>query len=532
MGILYVGGDLNYKTIGAALAAATQGDVVVVREGVYHEALVVDKAVTIEADGDVTLDGRYGAHLYGDGSYTTSKGRAVKGGQLPALTPGNAARGQWVHTGTLNTSGYSALVRLTSPGAVVRGLTLRNAPGRFVVFESDNGTVADCRMDFCYGGAIRVSPGATENRLTGCTISRGSVKAHDPGAPGAGPASVATTVIDAGVDTLIQSNTIFYCYGEGVSADKGSVGSIIRDNTVFGCAHWGIGINGATVPSLLNNIVYWPDNVHEAMGKSGPADCCVIGAEQATADDPKKAALVSAMIRGNLFVGGKRAFVLGGTGRPVQFLSSEISNNTIIGRVVSAGVGASALTWTCLPKAQHRETVVCNNVVIWQSGRDGVSYQAGGNVQWRENVYTSIPAKGMMGDADVVGYADVLGTPYAHIEGAFDPYALDMPDGVTTFDIDNYRPLPDGPARRGEGYDGALVPDEPVEPPDGPEPPERVPDWERMLSLLASAEVAVVGMAGLLHEIDGRMTALHEARARVAASMNELTVLIESEKER
>lgn len=530
MTVYTVGEGRDFAAINPALAAAQPGDTVVVRGGVYHEALVLSTpgVSVIAVPGEmVTIDGRYSPALFGDGNYAMSNGRTVGAGQLPSLSADNARRGGWVYSGKLSVNGYSSLVRLAADGTSVTGLTLRNSAGRFIVIEGDDCLAEYCRLDFCYGGAVSVARGSVGAKMRGLTITRSSMKHFDVGAPGAGPDAVATTVIVQGTDVLIEGCTVCYNYGEGISADKGSIRPVIRGNICHTNYHWSLGFNNTDGAVIDRNIVYWCDNLTEAMDKQWPADGFVGGSERASAESPKEARTPNTAIVGNLFVGYlKRAWLLGGTGRPVQFVDSRVEDNTIVGRVTFGEV-RPAFTWTALKAALHENTTVCGNVIVWQAGGRGISYQPGGGVLWRDNLYSEQPPAGMRGEADVVTREPALVNPFAVILGQYDAYALDMPDVTTTFDLGNYRPLALGPAV-GRGALDVL----PSEPPDEPEPPERVPDWERMLSLLASAEVAVVGMAGLLHEIDGRMTALHEARAGVAASMNELTVLIESEKER
>lgn len=50
-------GDADYRSIQAAVDAATSGDTVEVRPGTYEEQIVVDEAITLVAPQDATLDG-------------------------------------------------------------------------------------------------------------------------------------------------------------------------------------------------------------------------------------------------------------------------------------------------------------------------------------------------------------------------------------------------------------------------------------------------------------------------------------------
>lgn len=503
------------KTLGRALALAGPGDAIKLRAGVYYEAVIIDKrGIVLEADAgcrreDVIIDGRYGPHLYGDGGYSTSLGKPVKARELPALSVQNARKGGWVSAGVVSIKGYSALLQLRADGVVVRGMTLRNAPGRFVVIEGNEARLEDCRMDFCYGGAVSITGGCRGAVVRGNAITRSSAKYHDPGAPGAGPDAVTTTVIVAGEDILIEANTVAYCYGEGISAAKGSVRPRIIGNTVFGNHHWGLGFNGTSGAVFEGNVVYWPDELHVVFGKDGPADCFVGGSEQASPETPKPAATPDVVIRRNLFVSGKRAFLLGGPGRPVQFINSIIEGNTVIGRA-TPGKQQATWTWTVLAKAPHENTVVRDNIILWGYEALGIKYQTGGEVTWASNLYNDTPPTGMRGVDDVVTRTDVLWDPFVRIEGAFDPYPVEMPSLETTFDIDNYRPLTDGPAARADGsYRGALLPavDDVPEPPEPPEPDYGpiITALEGNLTHLEAAGMAVGAAVVETHELIDRL---------------------------
>lgn len=493
MAILNVGGDLNYKTIGAALAAALEGDTVIVGGGTYYEAIVLATpgvSVIAQDGATVTIDGRYSPALFGDGNFAMSNGRKVGAGQLPALSADNARRGQWVYSGgNLNINGYSSLVRLVGNGTSISGVTLRNSAGRFIVIEGNDCRAEDCRLDFCYGGAISIAANSERAALRGVTVTRSSVKHFDVGAPGAGPDAVATTIICGGVDTLIEGCLVCYNYGEGISADKGSKRPRIISNVIHTNYHWSLGFNYTDGARFVGNAVYWCDNLIDAMGKSSPADGFVGGSERASVENPKEARSPNIEIRGNLFVGYlKRAWLLGGGNRPVQFVNSIIENNTIVGRVTPGKPGPT-FTWTALKTALHEGTTVSGNVILWEPDATGISYQPGGRVTWRDNLYSAQPPSGMRSDGDIVTREPVLVNPFVPILGQYNAYALDMPDVATTFDIDNYRPIADG-AAVGRGALGVAEPDTP-EPPDGPDYGPIITLLESNLARLEDAALSV-----------------------------------------
>lgn len=501
-----VGANKEHQSIGAAVTAASTGDIIEVYGGVYHEAIVLSTpgVMVVAAAGEtVTLDGRYSPALFGDGNYAMSNGRKVGPGQLPSLAADNARRAGWVYSGQLNVNGYSSLVRLVGNGTAITGLTLRNSPGRFIVIEGNDCRAEDCRLDFCYGGAVSVARGSSGAVVRGLTITRSSVKHFDVGAPGAGPDAVATTVIVQGTDALIEACTVCYNYGEGISADKGSVRPIVRGNVIHTNYHWSLGFNYTDGAIIESNVVYWCDNLIEAMGKSSPADGFVGGSERASPEAPKEARTPNTTILRNLFVGYlKRPFLLGGTGRPVQFVNSGVKSNTIIGRATPGKPGAT-FTWTALKTALHEGTAVSENVIIWEPDAQGISYQPGGGVTWRDNLYSAQPPSGMRGAGDYVTREPVLVNPFAPILGQYDAYALDMPDVATSFNIDNYRPILPGPAV-GRGALAPLWPDEP-EPPVEPDYGPVVEMLEAHLEHLEHAGLAVSAAIIETHEFIDRL---------------------------
>jgi hypothetical protein len=505
-----------YETIGAALAAAMPGDVVEVRAGTYHEIVVLDKSgVLLVGDPGATIDGRYSPLLFGDSAYTDLNGRPVGKGALPALTQANAKRGGWVFPGkTINEKGYGAAVRLAAADVAIQGFTIRNIPGRAIIVDkaATGARAVGNRVDFTYGGAIGVATGASRVSIKRNTVTRSSVKYYDPTRLGAGPGRVQTTIICGGVDTEIIDNIAALNEGEGISADKDSERALIQGNVLFAHRHWGLGVNGADSPTILGNIVFAPEDLYDAFDKEHPADLFVIGNEQGD-EDPRKAVTRGAVVRDNLFVGGKRSFLVGGGGRPVQFVDCEFRNNTIVG-LVTPGKERPTFTWSVMDGMPHQNTVVTDNIIIWQEGAPGISYQAGGDVEWARNLSGAALPGGMRGEGDVVAKDAALVNPFAAIRAleAFDVTSPELPNVGTTFNYDNYRPIANGAAVRPDGSVfgaleplGAGEPEPPVDPPPpppDPEPPVDPPDepvpWrmrleERERGLVANCEAYAGG---------------------------------------
>ena len=432
-----------WKTLGKAYGAAAGGDTVRVRTATYYETLELNKAgLTFEADTGhtPTIDGRYSPALFGAAGYKDGCGANLNANTLPALTAANAALGNWVYPGSgIKADGTGIAVKLNATGSKIKGFVIRNIPGRAIGFTANNTVAENCIVDFCYGGAIVFDSACDGGVLRGTTVTRSSVKQYDPCAPGAGPDAVATTVIIKGRNCIAENNTVCYNCGEGISADKGSIGVIIRGNTIHTNNHWSLGFNYAAGAKIYNNTVYWCDNLAGAMGKDGPGDLFTCGSERADPENPKEAYSPDIQIYNNLLVGGKRALLLGGEGRPVQFVRGYIGYNTLVGYEVEGKV-KPVLVWAVLSTAQHQNTLVENNIVVALGGRQLVSYQGGGSVTWRHNLANKAVPNGMNGAGTIVTAqgAATLVNPGAAITGTFDVKGTGLPNTATSFNAANY----------------------------------------------------------------------------------------------
>ncbi|GAA5179162.1 right-handed parallel beta-helix repeat-containing protein [Rugosimonospora acidiphila] len=128
----------RHRTIGSAVRAARDGSIIAVAAGVYHEHLVIDKSVTVLADGD---DGTV--------ELVASEGPAV------AVRSGSAT----VHGLTLRGAGADGVTvavhggRLDLESAVVSG-------GSVEVHGNAAARLADCQVRGTTGTAVRVGGGA------------------------------------------------------------------------------------------------------------------------------------------------------------------------------------------------------------------------------------------------------------------------------------------------------------------------------------------------------------------------------------
>jgi parallel beta-helix repeat protein len=162
-----------YQSIGDALGAATDDDVVTVAPGTYYEALFVnDRRITIvaaEGRGTVTIDASAGSYstLSGKGGAIELRDLVLRAGDLPAVT---VDRGKLTMTGCELSTGFGAAVNVGA-GSEFNLDRCRVTGGRYgLVVEDADGTVEGCEFaDLTEDGMIiRIGAAPT---IRNCTIT-------------------------------------------------------------------------------------------------------------------------------------------------------------------------------------------------------------------------------------------------------------------------------------------------------------------------------------------------------------------------
>lgn len=524
MSTYIVGGEGQYQTIGAAIAAAGAGDVVqVLDDKIYREAVTLDKpGVVVEAMQGCrpTIDGGYHPGLFGAAGYTTATGAALKPNQLPYPSEANARRGGWPVA-----RDQSAIVRLMAEETVFRGLIIRNVCGRGYRVFGRGAKLMECVVDFTYSGS-GICDG-DDNVVSDCIITRGSMKYFDPTV--ANGKGTQTCVMTKGRNARILRNIIAFHFGEGGGADKGSKGTVFEENILHTCLHWLSGENEADDAVWVRNVFLWCRNLAEMMRKDEDAasDAWVAGNEQ---EDGVLS--LGPLFMSNIIIGCKEGIAVsnGLSGRPISFVSGRFRNNTVIGDEFTRYL----MTWGTYAARPHQDTIVENNIFLKHpaaAADGGVKlHQAGGDVIWRNNVSNCALPPALRGEGDVLTDGPVLANPWAEIVGEFDVKSPELPNAQTTFNWDNYRPVAGSPALtagNGGGLAGALGPAD-VEPPPPPPPPpppdDEEVDWQALANLAAEAWGKVgQGEERLVTALD----LINEGLTRTAAGRADLQRLID-----
>jgi hypothetical protein len=159
----------DFRSIGAAVDRARSGDVILVRSGIYLEGLVIDKDLTIEADGDVRIDGRDRAAVLVKGAAVTLRNltlRTRNGERCVNVT--DRAEARLVDCDVAG--GKHAAVRVVQSGALIRRCIVRDARVEGVNFAQAKGQVEDCCIHENGSHGVRIEGDRSDVTIAGCTI--------------------------------------------------------------------------------------------------------------------------------------------------------------------------------------------------------------------------------------------------------------------------------------------------------------------------------------------------------------------------
>jgi hypothetical protein len=492
---LRVGPNEEYKTMGAAAAAAREGDSVYVTAGVYREVVFLPGGVTWQAEGEAILDGGYHPGL-------------MKNNVLPPPK------------GYLPGAEYAPMVKMAAPNAVFSGFTIRNIAGRGVVITADDCLLRDCRIDHCYSGGIAVA--GERGRLvknveiTGCAVSRCAMNHHDPTATGIGEGVAGAVVFAWATGCSFEGNAVAYNNGEGVNLGKGSSKLRLSNCAVHTNRHLAVYINRAVDCIVEHNLLgHTGDERYQAKPGVNPGGIVISDELQEGTSMNTAHHSARSTVRHNVIVGA-------GVGIDVRnnnvkngydtILDAQtaIHNNTIIAgpfttfaiRVLENQRGA-----------RHGAATISENVFYGAPGRSTAAAPV-----WRRNGWTGTPDANLRGPGDVYGDLMLAGPQQPLI-----PLG-EWPNPRLLQDLLPYAPLPDSPLVNPDGsYIGAVEPpdEEPPTPPEWAEPLASVEGWAKSAAdalALAGDRLAQMG------------TALAEAQsgsAKLSAALAELRRVLE-----
>lgn len=442
-----------WKTIGVALVRADTGDVVRVGDGVYREVVkLTTPGVALVADE--------GARPVIEGGW---KGEAVEGNP--------------------------ALLSVTANGVTVRGLWLRNSPGKGIGVNANDVIIRDCHVRNCRMDGI-VANGLTVKGIRNlvvedCSFVGLSQKMADgKGDQAAGSSFVMVSVIGG----VFRRNVVGDGFKEGFNIDKNTSGCVYEDNVLFDTNHGGCYFN-----HCQDNIVRWNVFLHtnpeKYRGARGTFPAAVIFGDERAAESRGVSKSRGNQFYGNVVVGWGRFVEVRNNakdpgGYDTQLLDTVIAGNTFIaGPETTRGVEILANLYG----RGHANSVFERNVVWLTGAKEGAdigTMGAGGGVTFSYNGWSVRPPRSMQGAGDVYGELG-LTNPGVRVSRLEDEPFVD-------YNGENYRPVAGSPLTN-ESI-GALLPGV-VEPPEDPEPPE--PDYGWLVEEIAAlrGKVAEAGRA-------------------------------------
>ncbi|MFG1646034.1 right-handed parallel beta-helix repeat-containing protein [Amycolatopsis sp. NPDC049252] len=145
--VLTVGGEGAYPTIGAALAQAQPGATISVHSGRYEENLVVDRMVSLVAEGDVEIVAREGSVLVANAEAVQLRGFTLTG-QDDKLVAVDVVRGEAALDGCRVTgASWATLLARLQGSLALRGCAVTSTAGAgIVVASASQSTIEDTEI--------------------------------------------------------------------------------------------------------------------------------------------------------------------------------------------------------------------------------------------------------------------------------------------------------------------------------------------------------------------------------------------------
>jgi len=225
-----------YKTIQAAINAATYGDTIVVSSGIYYEHIIVNKTVSLfgEAKDVTVIDGN------GTGTVATITASNVN---LSGFTIRNGGQHPWEDSGIF-------LEFVSKNSKVTDNVIINNYHGIFL--ESTNGNVLSSNNISSNTGRGIILQSSSRNTISSNSIAQNE---WDSG----------IEFFDS-VQNLIEANTISYSGWAGINLIESS-GNTIKENVLFHNS-----VVGINLKTSGGNILYRNTLIDNGLNEQGQVD--------------------------------------------------------------------------------------------------------------------------------------------------------------------------------------------------------------------------------------------------------------------
>jgi hypothetical protein len=419
-----------WKSIGKAVSSVRSGDEVRIRTGVYHETIrfTTSKTKWVADTGHTpAIDGRYHEGLFSNG-------------RLPNPKPGMGFHPE-------NPAGN--MVLLGAEGVILDGVTLRNCAGTAVAISASNCIVRNCRIDFIYDTAIRISgPGYKDNCIVENNIcTRLSFRNYDPDRIGAGPARQSGSIVSVeSRDSIFRNNVVAYSHGQGIAAARGTLRLIMEGNIVHTCGHVHMYNTRGRDTIIRNNLIYHTYNPAfiQSADRRPPAGIGW-GDEGASSSFPHS---TGGQIYNNIVIGLGILFNVANNSHNynTQLNNCYIGYNTFIGL---------SKTWNGIRIAgnlqgrPHLSALFENNIIYNVASDIGRAIGDISGVAFRNNLWGTLPPQAMRGSGDRMGNPNLV--------NALAPLVGQFPAPDTNLDPRNYQLTSRSTLAIGNASDGSRI---------------------------------------------------------------------------
>lgn len=386
-----------WGTLTYAAGQVKRDDIVVVHDGVYHEAITIKTPGTIWVAAN-----RHKAIL--DGRYTPEE--KLANGNMPAASAKKSY---------LPGSDYGKMLDIRAEDVTFDGFVIRHVAGQPVGLMGNRAKLLNCILDFAYGGGL-MAEGIESPLVENVQMYRCNQKRYDPTNTRGGPANVQVNLLFKRVrNGVIRGCEIAYNHGEGIALAVESSGCLVEGNTVHTNLHMHIVINHAQDNTIRANFIYHSNDAEFVQRKSG--------------DPPTGIAISDELQRGEK-LGLKRSS------------GNVIVNNIVAGmgvnfvaRVSKNAIGALRRTYVGFntfvnarkengtpvgvripPSAEHEGSVFENNIIV--QGKGAIIKAPGGKgVQFQHNLWSRKPPAAAAGEGDQVGDPHLLDADAPLVDG-------------------------------------------------------------------------------------------------------------------
>ncbi len=374
---------LPWKTLQYAVSKLVAGDTLYAMTGTYAEKVSINASGTAAApitvtaypgqspviDGATVTVGSYASLLKLYGSYITVSNFEVRN----INNDGHGGNGG----ASTVAAGYG--VSLEGNNNTVSNLNVHNTWAQGIIASGNNSLIENNTVSYVAMSNCRLA-----NTANCSTTSRGWASCLSAGSPyGSGLVTH---------NAVISGNTVFNCWGEGVSTWL-SNGTIIQDNVIYNNWAQNLYVNNSWNPLIQRNIVYnTPNNyVGETAGFTL--------ADEQTSSASNPLTHFPTVIDNFVYNSPVCAFcwtLVNGTG----LYNALIANNTIVGTALPSGVSAFSTGGAGTSKnVTNVYSQIYNNIV------NGPGYvPSAGGLTLSNNLWSTKPATpAASGSGDVIG---------------------------------------------------------------------------------------------------------------------------------